>query len=717
MKRTYMVAAFSLLLSTTTCVTAAEAPMTEIVKNYQSIKSKIETGKKVRVITWVKGIERAKPRTNFVSQKFEHALSFLNQQGITTQRTLPRIGAIVLEVDNRTIDALIKSGRFEKIEEDIAEAPSLVESTDHINANLVHTNGFTGDGQAVAIIDTGVESWHPFYSSRLVEEACFSSNSSYSTSLCPNGQNTQYGTNAANDCSSTGISRCDHGTHVAGIAAGNNQNMKGVAPDANIVAIQVFSQFPASYDSCGGVPCILTWSSDQLAALEWVLNNSTTNNIAAINMSIGSYTTYSSACDTDSRAGTISDLKAQGIATIISSGNSYRSDGVSSPGCISSAITVGSTHDTNDSISSFSNSSSLVDLLAPGGSITSSVVGGNYGTKSGTSMAAPHIAGAFAVMREANPNASTVDIEATLKNTGVQVTDSRNNITFPRVNLSAAVDSYVDPTLGTKIYEQSDASGKISIAVFERYSNTAAQHNTDFAVTVPSDYVVIGGGAEGTNTPYGNLVTASYPNSNLTAWLASTKDHYYGNPVRVRAWAIGLKINGLSAEQVRSNITVNTATSSSTAAPDVTATLPSGYVLVGGGIKVNSSWAGQLATASSPSGSTGWRVRSKDHYYSSPTTAVAYAIGLKNSIFGIGTISSIINSGTSGVAAHPSHTVNLSNGYALSGCGAYVNWSGAGNLLWRIKPSGPSSCAAASKDHMYSSWASITSYALGIRAN
>jgi hypothetical protein len=161
------------------------------------------------------------------------------------------------------------------------------------------------------------------------------------------------------------------------------------------------------------------------------------------------------------------------------------------------------------------------------------------------------------------------------------------------------------------------------------------------------------------------------------------------------------------------------ATSAFAAHPDVTATLPAGFALVGGGFKVNWSGNGNIGTASAPSGSNGWRARSKDHLESSPATALAYAIGLRSNIAGIGTFDSQVGSVLSGVAAHPSAVANVPAGYALSGCGAFVNWSGAGSLLWRIQPflSGgtQTACSVASKDHIQSSAASIYGYAIGLR--
>ena len=475
-KRAFYWIAFSVLFSS---LASAIEPVnigvlkTKIAKNYHALKAKADSGEKVRVIARVKGITKRQPGKKTVSQTFTTACNILEKSGLIPQKEFPRLGLLALELDSHALDVLINSGLIEKVEEDIPMPPNLVQSINLIDADFAHNEGFTGSNQAVAILDTGVEFWHPFFENRLVEEACFSSNTSVSTSLCPNGQEVQLGENAASDCSPRGIRGCDHGTHVAGIAAGINQNMSGVAPGADIVAVQVFSEFPATYPTCNGVRCILSWTSDQLAALEWVLNESTTNNVAAINVSIGGGS-FTSACDTNLLAETIEDLRGIGIATVIASGNGGASDSVSSPGCISSAITVGSTLDSSDRISGFSNSASMVDIVAPGSSITSSVVNGGYGTKSGTSMAAPHVTGAFAVMRELNPTLTVRDIEQSLKINGVSILDARNNLSFPRLDLYASVlnpvalidsDSNSIPIFTTMILDGSESFDPEGIAL------------------------------------------------------------------------------------------------------------------------------------------------------------------------------------------------------------------------------------------------------------
>jgi subtilisin family serine protease len=100
---------------------------------------------------------------------------------------------------------------------------------------------------------------------------------------------------------------------------------------------------------------------------------------------------------------------------------------ISFPACISSAISVGSTTKQN-AISGFSNSASFLSLLAPGSAIISSVPGGGYGTFSGTSMAAPHVAGAWAVLKSAKPSATVSQVLTALQNSGVPITDGRNGV-------------------------------------------------------------------------------------------------------------------------------------------------------------------------------------------------------------------------------------------------------------------------------------------------
>ena len=284
-------------------------------------------------------------------------------------------------------------------------------------------NGFTGSGQVVAVLDTGVDSAHPFLAGKVVEEACFTSNRVAGSGNCPNGTSTQTGPGSGVPCTYA-PSGCRHGTHVAGIAAGRGSTFSGVAKDANVMSVQVFSRFTGSIcASSGEDPCTRSYVSDQMAGLERVFALRFTRNFSSVNMSIvgGRFT---SNCDTDPRKAIIDNLRSAGIATVISSGNDGFTDSMGAPACISSAVSVGSTTKF-DTLSSFSDSASFLSLLAPGENINSSVPGGGFAFFSGTSMAAPHVAGAWALLKQHDSSASVTALLSNLQKTGLPVTDTR----------------------------------------------------------------------------------------------------------------------------------------------------------------------------------------------------------------------------------------------------------------------------------------------------
>ena len=371
--------------------------------------------------------------------------SRLQQVGVQALQAIPNTAFVVLEANAAELDQLVAQGEVSELFEDVPVPTTLADSGPLVHAPQARSLGARGAGTTVAILDTGVQSNHPFLNGRVVEEACFSTTSAASnaTSVCPGGASSSTAAGSAAPCA---ISGCDHGTHVAGIAAGRATGATtffGVAPDANIFAVQVFSRFTDTPGNtpCANAgrasPCALSFTSDQIRGLQRVLDRRAARNVVSVNMSLGGGNN-TSACDSDARKAVIDDLRAVRVATVISSGNSSLTNGVGAPACISTAVTVGSTTKA-DAVSDFSNSSSLVDLLAPGSSINSSVTGSVFGVKSGTSMAAPHVAGAFAAVRSVVPDATPDQILAALQETGVAVTDSRNGITRRRINVEGAV--------------------------------------------------------------------------------------------------------------------------------------------------------------------------------------------------------------------------------------------------------------------------------------
>ena len=212
---------------------------------------------------------------------------------------------------------------------------------------------------------------------KVLSEACYSAGAD-----CPGNvtESTASGSGANCTYASSG---CRHGTHVAGIAAGRGTSFSGVAPRARLISIQVFSRFTGA--DCAGAgedPCTLSFVSDQIKGLERVFALRNTFSIGAANMSLGGGQ-FTSTCDGDARKPIIDNLRSVRIPTVIASGNDGFTNAVGAPGCISTAITVGSTGN-SDQVSLFSNSSSVVDLFAPGEGITSSVPGGGFASFDGT---------------------------------------------------------------------------------------------------------------------------------------------------------------------------------------------------------------------------------------------------------------------------------------------------------------------------------------------
>lgn len=333
------------------------------------------------------------------------------------------IPAMAVEGSADALMALERSGRVIRVTEERIFRPFVTESVPLVEADQAWANGFDGAGWAVAILDTGVDSSHPFLTSKVVSEACFSGNSN-----CPNGGTEQTGFGAGVPCTYA-VNGCSHGTHIAGIAAGQGLGLYGVAKGASLIAIQVFSRFTGP--NCVGMgedPCALRLEGDVIAGLDHVITLGATTQIASANMSLGGGNfTDQQSCDTnnDIMKIVIDASRSVGIAPVIASGNNGFTDGISAPACISSAVSVGSATK-NDEISSFSNSAAFLSLVAPGQSIYSSVPNGGFDTFSGTSMAAPHVAGAVAILKQKSSTATVDQVLAVLQTTSMPIKDTRD---------------------------------------------------------------------------------------------------------------------------------------------------------------------------------------------------------------------------------------------------------------------------------------------------
>ncbi len=254
-----------------------------------------------------------------------------------------------------------------------------------------------GTGVHAYILDTGIRASHQEFAGRIGEGADFSGETGFFGGGGGGGGGFFGGGGglfgggdpadepyAPSDCNG-------HGTHVAGTVGGTQY---GMAKNVTIHAVRVLG--------CGGVGS----SSNAIAGLDWVVANGMRP--AVVNMSLGG-----SASNAEDQA--VERTVAAGITVVVAAGNDDVDACTGSPARAASAITVAST-DRNDARSGFSNWGECVDIFAPGGSIVSASYLSNSGstTMSGTSMAAPHVAGAAALILSGG-GATPADVAARLE--------------------------------------------------------------------------------------------------------------------------------------------------------------------------------------------------------------------------------------------------------------------------------------------------------------
>ncbi|MGP3956177.1 S8 family peptidase [Nonomuraea sp. 3N208] len=343
------------------------------------------------------------------------------------------------------------------IRKDKLNEPTLVQSIPLIGADKAHKQGFTGKGTAVAILDTGIDQDHPAFGGRIVAQACFSATDPVDGSkpLCPNGSQFQIGDGAADaetGACMTGAPQpqyglCYHGTHVAGIAAGQATSgfaANGVAPKAKIIPVQVFSRFENSPYCAGRPVCVLAYDSSILTGMAYADMLAGQYNLASVNLSLGGGK-YETACDAGDGAdfkAEVDKLLAKGVATVVASGNNGYDASVSWPACVSNTVAVGAT-DKQDGVAAFSNRGPLLDVFAPGVAITAAIVDDSYAALNGTSMATPHVTGAFALLHQKHRRAGVDHLLEALKSTGKPITYSSagTEVTTSRINVYAALRS------------------------------------------------------------------------------------------------------------------------------------------------------------------------------------------------------------------------------------------------------------------------------------
>jgi len=455
--RHYVVALCVVALAASVSPGAAQTVPTKLI-NPDRIQKELSRSGAVRVIVYTTSEDELRDLNKRVASRNERAtaLSVIRNRvdpvvkefypaGKTARggdiKTFGLLPAFSSEVSSTELKRLQTDPRIHKIQIDELKTINLNSSVPLMgipSGSIASADAEpTGVGRVIAVIDTGVQANHPFIgSSRVVAEACF-----LTTAKCPNGSSRQIGAGASKPASGQ-----SHGTHVAGIALGHYATgstvYRGVASKANLVMVNVFGSQSGAY------------TSDIILALEFIDSLKTTGsgsystpltNIDAVNMSLGG-DLFAANCDGDPEKPVIDSLRSHGVVTVIAAGNDGSTTKMSSPGCISSAVSVAATSKTTKAIASYSNLSGVTTLFAPGGEsgncITSSLPGSKYGTMCGTSMATPHVAGAVALLRQAKPGATVDELIAAMTYNMDMVSDTRGGqYSKPFLNVQTALSN------------------------------------------------------------------------------------------------------------------------------------------------------------------------------------------------------------------------------------------------------------------------------------
>jgi subtilisin family serine protease len=298
-----------------------------------------------------------------VDEKVKEAL--LSSVGAEKIKDLKLVNGKAVWISKKGEAELLKSGKVLRIDPDVEvyalenvknkgvktqPAQTLTWNIDRVDAEISWGIS-TGDPVKVGVIDTGIDLKHPDLQA-----------------------NIKGGYNAINPLKSPNDDN-GHGTHVAGIIAALNNSIGvvGVGPNIDLYAIKVLNASGSGY------------LSDVIEGLDWAR----TNGMQVVNMSLGTSQDVQSFHDAIVRA------YNAGVTIVAAAGNS--GGAVSYPAAYPEVIAVSAT-DQNNQIASWSSRGPEVDLAAPGVNIYSTYKGQSYATLSGTSMAAPHVSGAAALI-------------------------------------------------------------------------------------------------------------------------------------------------------------------------------------------------------------------------------------------------------------------------------------------------------------------------------
>lgn len=359
--------------------------------------------------------------------------------------------ASLLKADYRVI-SMVKNQPIQLANTDDAQdfPPSWgldrIDQTEAFPNQIYAYDQYAGQGVIAYIMDSGVDSTHPEFAGRMLAGANFASDSNTFPS--------------SEDCDG-------HGTHVAGTVGGSSV---GVAKKVSISSIRVFN--------CEGLANV----SNIISGLNWIYENHPRGVPAVINMSFGGYYLPDSTMY-DPVATLIIELNQIGVYSIAAAGNNHwptcSQSGNFLPAALTSVIAVGSTN-LSDNKAYSSNYGECLEVFAPGVQISSAKNGGGYEVRSGTSMAAPHVAGAAARWLSQGGVASFEDLKTKITGTATTIssetlgTGSPNKLLFIPGNVHVRADTVDrakdDPGQLQLVYGGGQSSVSFSTSDTNQYS-------------------------------------------------------------------------------------------------------------------------------------------------------------------------------------------------------------------------------------------------------
>ncbi|MFI7237082.1 S8 family peptidase [Streptomyces cyaneofuscatus] len=367
-----------------------------------------------------------------------------------------------------------------------------------------------GEGVTAYIIDTGVRISHSDFGGRAF-----------------NGYDAVDNDNVSQDGNG-------HGTHVAGTVAGTAY---GVAKKAKIVGVRVLNN--SGSGTTAGV----------VAGIDWVTANAVKPAVA--NMSLGG------GADSVLDAAVRRSI-ASGVTYAVAAGNETTDASTKSPARVAEAITVGSTTNT-DARSSFSNYGSIVDIFAPGSSITSSWHTGDSATNtiSGTSMASPHVAGAAAIYLADNPGSTPAQVSAGLVAAatpgvvGSPGTGSPNRLLYVGAGSTNPPGKKFENTTGYAINDNSTVESPVTVTGITGNAPAALQVPVNISHTYIGDLKIdlvapngtvfnlkaFGSGGSSDNVVTTYTVNASSVVANGT-WKLRVADNASADTGRINSWGL-----------------------------------------------------------------------------------------------------------------------------------------------------------------------------------